>query len=239
MRTSATPTEVTFEIRYRPNPRVLDVRGEWADDLSSHLTLPHWNIVENRVDIFSSDKQDHAFVSFRNAGMVVQNPPTENYFSDKAVRFVKRLLSFPVMGSSLHVERIGLRYKQAIPYDLTFEALVAQLTASYIRLSPELETAMLGARLEDMGAPLNFVDSVGHFNTVVGPMKEEQFKQSFRSDQNLPAVGVFVDVDYWDQPRAIVSGADIANRVASFARSASARAHLLRTVALSQVHVEA
>jgi hypothetical protein len=60
----ASLSETVLEIRYRPNARVLDHRGAWAEIISAHMSLPQWNIVENRVDIHSKDKSQHVFVSF-------------------------------------------------------------------------------------------------------------------------------------------------------------------------------
>ena len=86
--------EHVLEVRYKPNPKVLDYRGAWAESISDHMNLPEWRIVENRIDIYDKKNKDHAFVGFRNAGFVAHDTPTKNYFSDKAVKFLKHLFSF-------------------------------------------------------------------------------------------------------------------------------------------------
>jgi hypothetical protein len=44
--------EHVLEVRYKPNPKVLDYRGTWAESISDHMKLPEWRIVENRIDIY-------------------------------------------------------------------------------------------------------------------------------------------------------------------------------------------
>ena len=239
MRESKQPTEATLEVRYRPNPIVLDHRGEWAEDLAAHLGLSEWQIVENRLDVFSTDRQDHAFVSYRNAGMVIQNPPTGNYAGDKSVRLLRRLLSYSGFGDPLFVERIGFRLRQAVPMDASFEDLVAQLATGYVRMSPELESAVADGRLVDLASPLNFSDRVGRFNTNVGPMRREEFKQHFRRHESLPETGFYVDIDYWEQPKRSMPGAELVGRVSSFVQAAHRRLDELRAVAIAPANVEA
>ena len=80
--------EYTLEIRYRPNPKILDFRGSWAEAISAHMKLPEWSILENRVDIYDDKTKERAFVGFRNAGYVAQDTPTRNYFADKTSRYL-------------------------------------------------------------------------------------------------------------------------------------------------------
>src|SRR6266404_4452269 len=91
-------TETVFEIRYQPNAKLLDHRGEWAEALAGHMSLPKWNILANRFDVFSADMTQHCFVSFRNAGMACLDSPTSNFFSDKAQRFFRQLIKFRDFG---------------------------------------------------------------------------------------------------------------------------------------------
>ena len=34
--------EFLLEIRYKPNARILDHRGDWAERISEHMRLPRW-----------------------------------------------------------------------------------------------------------------------------------------------------------------------------------------------------
>ena len=65
-----TLNEQIVEIRYQPNAKVLDWRGRWAETMAAKLELPHWRIVDNRLDIHDKDEDRHCFISFRNAGFV-------------------------------------------------------------------------------------------------------------------------------------------------------------------------
>ena len=60
----AKTSDQVFEIRYRPNARILDRRGEWAVELSSQLKLPTWQVGPNRIDLSNSTSEHRAFVSF-------------------------------------------------------------------------------------------------------------------------------------------------------------------------------
>ncbi len=171
---SSDSTETVFEIRYRPNAKLLDHRGEWAEALAGHMSLSKWSILNNRFDVFADDKTQHCFVSFRNAGMVCLDSPTANFFSDKAQRFFRQLVKFKDFGDPLHVERIGVRHKLASPFEGTFDELVNRFHTRYVGLSPALIESFADAHLVDIGAPLNFRDALGHFNTMAGPMLEAQ-----------------------------------------------------------------
>jgi hypothetical protein len=50
-----TASEHVFEIRYRPNAKILDKRGEWAEKLSHELELPAWRIGANRLDVVNEE----------------------------------------------------------------------------------------------------------------------------------------------------------------------------------------
>ncbi len=226
------PTETILELRYRPNARILDYRGTWAEVISAHMDLPIWNIVENRVDIHTKDKSQHVFVSFRNAGVVFQDVTTANLFPDKAQRFVRRLLSLEGFDNPLQVERLGVRHKVAIPFNGSFEALVEHVATEYLQLAPAVREAFGDARLVDVGAPLNYWDDVGHFNTSVGPMKEEQFKEFLRRREGVPEVGLYVDVDYWTRPTSPLSDSEICAKVSAFTTAAHRRSAAIRTLAM-------
>lgn len=227
-------TEDVLEIRYRPNGKVLDHRGEWAETLASHMSLSQWSIVDNRVDVFATDKTQHLFVSFRNAGMVCIDSPTANFFADKTQRFLRRLFQFSGFDDPLHVERLGVRHRVAAPFDGTFEELVQRFVTRYVGLSAGFTAAFADANLVDIGAPLNFSDNVGKFNTHAGPMLEAQFKGFFKKREGLPAIGLFTDVDYFVTPSASVASNDIVTKAARLAAEAQRRSSSIRELILGQ-----
>jgi len=233
-----TPTsasnETVLELRFRPNALVLDHRGAWAENLSAHMSLPEWQIVENRLDIYSTDKTHHLFVGFRNAGMAYANTPSTTFFAEKAQRFLRRLFSLEDFGDPLHIERLGVRHKLAIPTQTSFIDLVEHFASEYVQLSASLKDAFGGATLIDIGAPLNYKDGLGFFNTSAGPMQEAQFKDFFRKKEGLPATGLYIDVDYWVKPEETLSSSDVISKVHQFTTAAQQRATTIRQLALAE-----
>ena len=86
-----------LEIRYEPMGSFLNIRGAVADFVKSQGLFQHWLISANRVDFWSVEDRDDdpetAFVSFRNCGYKVHRPATNNFFSERATKFLLRLLA--------------------------------------------------------------------------------------------------------------------------------------------------
>ena len=220
--------EAMLELRYRPNARIVDRRGSWAENLAAHMGLPHWQIVGNRTDIFRDDKTLHVYVGFRNCGVVLQDIPSHEYFSEQAVRFLKRLFSFEDFGDPIYVERFGVRLRAAFPVQLPFDGLLGLFQERYVQLAPPAREMFGGAQLLDIGAPLNFSDEVGRFNSSTGPMALEQFTNFFSGKEELPDVGLYVDVDYWAQAKTERSSAEIVRMTRAFAQAACRRVSQIR-----------
>jgi hypothetical protein len=142
----------TFEIRYKPNPKVLDYRGSWAEAISDHMKLPDWRILENRIDIYDEKVGERAFVGFRNAGFVTRNTPTKNYFPEKTIKFFRYVLNLDGFGKSLFVERIGVRSRFCRKYEGAFEELREKYTTKYLSLT-ETAKKIIDAKLVDIGGP--------------------------------------------------------------------------------------
>lgn len=209
--------ECVLEIRYKPNARILDFRGSWAEIISSHMGFPEWRIVENRADIVSKDGKSRCFVGFRNSGFVTRDSPTANYFPDQASKFFRFLLSLDGFANPLLVERIGVRAKFITPHFGNFEDLLQRYTTRYLRLTESAEKA-LGAKLVDIGGNLNFADKHGNFNTVSGPMIQEQSSQYFDWADDLPLVGLYYDIDYWLKPNKELTDAEVLKTISSFSK---------------------
>jgi len=193
-------SEQVLEIRYKPNAKILDLRGTWAEAISEHIALPEWRIIENRVDVFDKDFKERAFVGFRNAGYVVHDAPTNNFFLERAAKYVKHLFSLTGFGKNIYVERIGIRLKICFEFSGTFDELLNKYETNYLSLSAKAKN-IFKAELKDMSGPLDFQDSHGNFNTLSGPITMEQMPQYFEGKKELPTLGLFFDIDYWCNPK--------------------------------------
>lgn len=213
--------EHVLEVRYKPNPKILDHRGRWAEQISEHMSLRHWRIIENRIDIFSENEVEHAFVGFRNAGLIIADTPTKNFFPEKASKLFRFLFSLPDFGKSLHIERLGVRSKFCTPFGDSFERLVDLFSSKYVVMTPQAQTAVgTSAKLIDVGAPFNFVDKFGNFNTITGPMARAQLSDYFKKDKGFPDVGLFYDIDYFIRPNREISEKDVLSKIRDFADEA-------------------
>lgn len=209
--------EQIFEIRYKPNAKILDYRGAWAEFISEHMNLSEWRILENRIDIFDASKEDHAFIGFRNAGFVSRKLPTKNYFYERTIKLLNYLSSIKEFGSQLTVERIGVRSRYCRPFGGDFDALKDKYENHYLSLTNRAKR-IINAKLVDIGAPLSFIDDVGTFNTTCGPMEEEQITQFFngRMPDDIPKVGLYYDIDYFVRPNKTMDIKEVNSTIKAF-----------------------
>lgn len=212
--------EFILEVRYKPNARILDRRGDWAERISEHMNLPRWRIVENRVDVFDDTGRNRAFVGYRNSGFNSHDVPTANYFPDQSLKLFRFLLKLDGFGSPFQVERIGVRLKAYQSFAGEFSDLVSRFGERYISLT-EAARKILSGKLIDIGAPLNFADSAGNCNTNGGPMEQEQAAHFMnREPGDVPERGLYVDIDYWIMPNEQMSGDRVLERIQVFSKSA-------------------
>jgi hypothetical protein len=230
--------EYVFEVRYAPNPRMLDHRGKWAEQLSSQLALPEWQIDTNRLDVFSTDQKTRAFVGFRSTGLVLMDNPSRGYFetqSDKLLRWLFRQTEF---GSNLMVERIGVRLRFGVRFSRTFEELRDRITTRYFQLPEHMRIAVgEDAVLLDIAAVLNWKDALGAFNTTLGPMTGKELSNQFkRGEENPPPdVGLYYDIDYFKKPESVLMGVEIIRAVKNFASGASDRYQRIRDLIFGEI----
>ena len=220
MPTPDTPTisEHILEIRYAPNPKILDYRGTWAEMVSQLMGLKEWRITENRIDVFEIDESRRAFVSFKNAGVVIHNSPTQNYFPDQTNKLLRFLLEQKSFGNPLFVIRLGVRSRFATTFAGSFKELLERYSTRFFTLTLEAKNAF-NAEIIDIGFPLNFSTNLGKINTNSGPMEKDQLEKIFRFEEkeNLPDVALYVDLDYWIRPEKLLEGKDILKIIRTFA----------------------
>ena len=215
-------SEQVLEIRYKPNPVILDKRGSWAESISKEMSLPEWNIVQNRIEVHNKDKKDLIFVGFRNCGYISHNVPTSNYFPDKAIKFVKFIHSLDGFNNPLFIERIGVRSRFISEFKGKFEELRERYSNRFLRLTDEAKE-IISAKVVDIGGPIDFLDKYGNFNTFSGPMLDKQMKQSIASAEKYPDVGLYFDIDYWQKPQKYVQLQDIVSMVKAFSNESWSR----------------
>lgn len=209
--------EHILEIRYKPNSKILDFRGNITEKISQHMNLSEWQIGENRIDVFKKDQSFRAFVAFRNSGIVIRNTSLPDYFPNQAVKFVRYLFSLETMANPVFVERLGVKSKFSIPYKGSFSELFENFKNKLIHLSDEA-LAAYDAEIIDVGFPLNFKTIRGNINTNCGPMKKDQLKLFFdhEKEEELPEVGIYIDFDYWIKPSKPISVKELCDYIKDY-----------------------
>ncbi len=197
-----------LQVRYKPNARVLDYRGAWVEKISAHLQLSEWNIVENRVDIYSKNGQNRAFVSFTDCGFVTNDVPSREYFSDQATRLIKYLLGLEGFDAPLFVNRIGVRSTFYRPFNGKFEDLLGKYAGRFLNVSEKVH-GIMAAQVVDIGGPIYFKGDRCNFNTMSGPMKADQARIFLERSDKLPDLGLYFDIDYWKKPLQVIPNNDI------------------------------
>jgi hypothetical protein len=214
--------ESIFELRYKPNPKIIDFRGIWAMQIAEHMGLPSWRITDNRIDIYDENTKDHGFVGFRNTGYSAVDSTSKPYFSDKTIKLMKFIFSLDGFGKRLFIERIGLRYKVCRPFEQGFEKLVELFSTNYFCMT-EKAKKIIDAKILDVGAPINFADKIGNFNTMCGPMAKAQIVRFLEKSENHPEIGLYFEVDYWLTPKKEFGENEIIGHVRNFSSAASER----------------
>ncbi|MFH1728434.1 MAG: hypothetical protein ABIA04_08450 [Pseudomonadota bacterium] len=102
----ASLNEHILEIRYEPNPLILDKRGEWADKISKELKFPEWRVTNNRIDVFDNNTTFRGFIGFRNAGFTAQDTSSKSVFKDHSSKFIKFIFDLETFSEKLHIQRM-------------------------------------------------------------------------------------------------------------------------------------
>jgi len=181
-----------IEIRYKPNSRFLDRRGEIAELLAGTF-FDQWDISNNRIDFSSKGNENIlAFFSFRNFGLFTNYPNTTDFFKEKAKDFIR---SAWIHFSADKITRIGIRSTYLIG-SKSFENSFDEYRKKFLGLSDE-DLKKFDGDLIDIGFPLNFATGEDFFNITTGPMKKSQSKEFLIDSEELPASGIYMDIDYF------------------------------------------
>jgi hypothetical protein len=203
-----------LEVRYNPNPRILDRRGQWAEELLNHLNLTQWQINENRIDVYTEKKDLRAFVSFKSMGMIIYDSPSREHFGSLSSKFIEFVFRLKEFGSPMLIKRIGIRGTFCSPYGGEFNNLVQLYTKKFVKINARAVDAIgEDAEIIDIGSPVTFSDNNGKLSFTAGPMTGEQFPHFFERDKEFPKVGLFVDMDYWQEPDKNMRASEIISSV--------------------------
>ncbi|MBU6435704.1 MAG: hypothetical protein KJS98_20545, partial [Nitrospirae bacterium] len=74
----------------------------------------------------------------------------------------------------------------------------------------------------------------GNFNTVSGPMIEDQMRQFFDWKDELPEVGFYYDIDYWLKPKKEQSESEILRTIGSFCKEGWERHNRLKHLIMGE-----
>ncbi|MDO8505040.1 MAG: hypothetical protein Q7S48_00440 [bacterium] len=188
-----TLTKHLCEIRFKPDPKILDKRGEITGALSD-VTFPNWKIANNRID-FGNNKDlfAAAFFSYRNLGTSSCFPHNSKYFVDITKEFIKKSWIFFPNNNTM---RVGVRSSVLVDLSKNFKDY---FEAYKKNISVFTKKNLFKAELVDVGLNLNFANGDEYFNITTGPMEREQTKIFFdeNPDEDLPNTCVYVEVDYF------------------------------------------
>lgn len=194
--------EHVCEVRFKPNARIIDRRGEYAEILATSTGLPKWKVAASRVEVHDEEETRRGFFGHRNAGFEASQAPTHNYFADQAAKFIRTLVDLPGFGPTLNVLRIGLRSRFCIGVPGDFDELVRAYSLKV--WDGEAAAKSLGltgtAKLIDVGTWMKLADDVGKFTLSCGPITDEEAANQFpkRSATKFPEVNLYLDIDYFD-----------------------------------------
>jgi hypothetical protein len=213
-------SETVVEIRIRPDPRLLDYRGDFAESMTRSMNLVHWQVDTSRVDAFDEHQSMRCFVSFQNLGLILRNSQPRDYFPNQSGKFLKNVLTQKPFEESTFVERIGVRSRFAIPSLESFHNLLEKYMKNYTNISSGAANAFSG-RIIDVGMPINFQTEIGKINSSSGIMQKDQFSQFFQLEKqdDLPEIAIYLDFDYFETPKRLMVYQDVIARVKEYAFS--------------------
>lgn len=187
--------EQILEVRYVASGAFLNKTGELADYIREKKLFSHWKIDTNRVDFQEAEDQKtgaKAFVSFKNAGLVVSDPPTQNFYKDKAVQYWKALEENKVFKIP-EIQRIGVRFRCFVRLDADFSEIERKMFSSLCR---DAVGKIFGGNRKDLQVVLDYreVNSLVRFTT--GPIKKDEASKLFNFESTqFSGSGVFIDID--------------------------------------------
>ncbi len=189
--------EHVLEVRHGASGTFLDVRGYVADFVRQNDLFPHWKIDANVVN-FRDDpdatKSEGAFVGYKSAGYVAFNPPTRNYFVDRASSFWTVLLKnehylIPAL------TRFGARTKIFVPSPRSFDEINKTLFEVLFR---DEARSLIGGKETDLQFTIELEEHKFNVRVVGGPLHKDEASRHFQFEsEHFSKCGLFLDLDYF------------------------------------------
>jgi hypothetical protein len=188
-------TEEILEVRYAPRGSFLSHAGDLADLIFDEGLFPHWEIDSNMIkfrDAATAPKNLHAFISYRNAGIVAIDSATANFFEEKAAKYwraieANNLFKIPA------IQRIGVRHRFFIKVEKSFEE-IESVMFDYL-CKPKALAALEGKR-KNIQVVIDSETKLGKLRAIFEPLASNQANDlfSFKS-QHFLNTGIFIDLD--------------------------------------------
>ncbi len=190
-------TEHILEMRHGAVGSFLDVRGFVADYVRNSGFLPHWSIDANIVNFRDESnrvEKEGAFAGYKSFGYFTYNPPTKNFFQDRAISFVK-LIDKNSDYNIPNIARFGCRSKIFIPYEKDFDLLNGLLNENFI--SDSLRD-IVSHKETDLQIVLEYTDKIFNSRLTIGPMHKDEVKNQLNFEsESFSKAGLFLDIDYF------------------------------------------
>lgn len=187
-----TVSKYILEIKFKPDSRILDKRGEIAESLLKEQ-FTDWNIQENRIDFSKKGNEEFgAYFSYRGLGVYSSYPNKLPFFKRNVKDFINSAWEYFESDTILRIGIRGIYLTEADKYQATFDKYKSTLFTVDNTLLEKF-----GGKLYDFAVPMNFTDGKDYFHVNTGPMYREQSEAIFDKIKDLPKFGVYVDVDFF------------------------------------------
>lgn len=190
-------TEQILEVRYVPSGKFLDKIGHVASHFVDDLNIfPYWRVDKDTINFLDSDPEPvlmSGFISYKNAGYVCIDPPTDHFFSDKSIAFWKAFNKnqlFPIP----KITRVGIRKRCFIKSHLSF----SEIRDAILTLFSKNLLNELGAVSKDLQITQEYSIDQDQFRLILGPLnKDEAFKHFKFESEHFSSCGLFIDIDMY------------------------------------------
>lgn len=212
--------EFIYEIRYSPNPKFLDFRGDIAQELVQRFDMPHWRIGENLAEAYNGennpdDGSEKYFLSFRNAGLVMRGVDDRSIFYERTKDHINFLFSLRKIfkDNDYYITRIGMMSKYVTAYSGDFSALLDKYQTYFITPKQSFIDCF-DANLTDISGVINLETRDGvKIHSRSGPMEKAQIKTFFPNQEVEFDLGLYFEIDAFIEPNQVVKQSFVASAI--------------------------